>query len=89
MAAQAMTPFLRGRMVVMLGRHVARAFDQEDLPWHQWTVVRLPLVPMVRFTVAAVPHPSGRNHWYNRTENRCEARKFWMDLRKGLSFLTG
>lgn len=58
---------LRGRRVVLLGREVARAFAFGSLkypvPW---------LNPLVgEGTIFyPLPHPSGRNTWYNSEDNR-------------------
>lgn len=83
-AAQVMRPLLRGRTVVLVGRQVAQAFGVES-DWHEWqdlqvgpyhAVTRCPGVARI----AVVPHPSGRNHWYNSELNRASARRFWESL---------
>lgn len=91
-AARAIEPLLAGRAVVLVGRNVARAFGLEELEWHTWSEfpVRrfLPVSQRIVIAqVAVVPHPSGRNHWYNRSENRRIAREFWEELKKGLLFV--
>lgn len=53
-----------GRSVVLLGRDVQNAFGvQPSAPAAAQTTVE-------RITWYQVPHPSGRNHWYNDPENR-------------------
>lgn len=59
--------------VVLLGREVAEAFglaEAELLTWHK---VKLSLV-------AVLPHPSGRNRWYNTAENVARVRDFFKEL---------
>jgi hypothetical protein len=64
-AAQAMRPWLFGREVLLVGRDVARAFDvPDDHPWMEWREM-----PTWRIRYACIPHPSGRNHWYNEAGN--------------------
>ena len=60
---------LKGRMAVLLGKNVAKAFGVSQLPWMTWTELR-------EGHVAALPRPSGLNLWYNDPENRQRARKF-------------
>jgi hypothetical protein len=79
LAARSMLPLLQGRDVILVGRNVAQVFDQPagsisiglyhtEQPHNpRWRIRRL----------FVVPHPSGRNHWYNRVINREEARRFW------------
>lgn len=80
-AAESMQPLLAGRRVVLVGRNVADAFDIRS-PFHQWTTLqvrrRCPVSGCPGLAeVAVVPHPSGRNHWYNAEDRRAEARAFW------------
>lgn len=101
LAARAMKPLLAGRDVVLVGRNVATAFELEAdfFDWVEWPVRRRCVVTRDPGTcrVAVVPHPSGRNHWYNKPENRELARAFWEDHlkkvadpgRKVLSFVRG
>lgn len=77
-AAEAIRPLLVGRKVVLVGRNVATAFGLglEFFTWGSY-----PALPaMELFDVAVVPHPSGRNHWYNKPENRQQASEFWSQL---------
>ena len=86
LAARVIRPLLSGRTVILVGRSVADAFgfkaDWHD--WVEWPVRRYCPVQRDagRCLIAVVPHPSGRNHWYNKEENRKEALTFWADLRK-------
>ena len=73
-AASAMRPLLKGRDVILIGRNVALAFGLQ-LEFHTWTDMFTPAN-----WIAVVPHPSGRNHWYNSPENRVIAREFWKTL---------
>lgn len=51
-----------GRYIMLLGRRVAVAFGFEDARWME---------PRGLSTIwVALPHPSGRNRWYNDPENR-------------------
>jgi hypothetical protein len=79
-AANAMHPFLSGREVLFVGRDVTCAFGHEDMEWCRWYWDTWGM----RF--AAIPHPSGRNHWYNKAENRAAAETF---LREWVGHLTG
>jgi hypothetical protein len=81
-AARAMLPFLEGRTVVFVGRNVARAFEVDERePWFTWG--------RREYRYVAIPHPSGRNHWYNRDDNRLISQAFWETLKKDLPFLQG
>lgn len=70
--ARRIIDLVRHRRVVLLGRRVARAFRisaewfEEVRCWNtEWYVM---------------PHPSGRNLWYNDPRNTKEAREFLSDL---------
>ena len=85
--AQSVRQLLKGRTVVMVGRCVAEAFDLPKQPFFEWCEIqvgrRLPMSSrnvMVRTVI--VPHPSGRNHWYNNPENRRRVSLFWEEFRK-------
>lgn len=67
-----MLPELRGRLVVLAGKNVARAFGVRA-EYHEWLVS-----PGCRAVV--VPHPSGVNRWWNSADNREASRVFWTDL---------
>lgn len=92
LAAQVTMPLLSGRTVVLVGRNVANAFRLGDLDFHAWKDIRVKracLVQRDRGTarIAVVPHPSGRNHWYNKEANRQEAKAFWADFRGDMPHL--
>src|SRR5712691_1480211 len=67
-AAARMTPSLRRRRVIFLGRATARAFGfGEDLfAWKNFC----------GFEAAAFPHPSGVNRWWNDPPNVARAADF-------------
>lgn len=71
-AAQAIEPLLRDRVVVLVGRNVAEAFGHGHLDFFVWEEA-----PAWGYHFATIPHPSGRNHWYNRPENLARAKEFW------------
>lgn len=80
LAAQVMRPLLRGRRVVIVGRKVADAFDLPKVDWFE--PIQLRCGPRHAATgcsgladVIVIPHPSGRNHWYNTELNRARARQ--------------
>lgn len=84
LAARVLRPMLRGRRVILVGRQVAQAF-QLGADWHEWVDFRVgprhaALGCDGLAQVAVVPHPSGRNHWYNNELNRARARRFWNAL---------
>lgn len=75
-AAEALSPLLRGRLTVLLGDHVARAFRFDPgtrLIWHWrrggW--------------LAVSPHPSGVSRWLNDPVNADYYRSFWTRLAAG------
>jgi hypothetical protein len=70
-AAAAIKPLLRDRVVILVGRNVANAFGLEA-EFHSW-VEGLHYCRLM----AVVPHPSGRNHWYNKQEHKQIAQDFW------------
>lgn len=81
LAARVMRPLLANRTVILVGRNVADAFEL-DIPFHEWRDVpmrrREPLKRQTGLSqLAVIPHPSGRNHWYNHEANRLESRAFW------------
>lgn len=65
-AARALRPLFAGRQVILLGRNVADAFHGYGgvpfLHWHKH--------------VAVIPHPSGRNRWWNDPTNQERVRDF-------------
>lgn len=72
-AARAVLPLIQGRNVVMLGRNVSQAFGVPELmPFHKWVDC-----DHLGVFFSVVPHPSGRNHWYNSPTRREECREFW------------
>lgn len=61
---------LVGRRTILLGQRVADAFG---IRWRELSWAQLD----DRGTeVALIPHPSGRNIWWNEAGNRAEARRF-------------
>lgn len=84
---------LRGRRVVLLGSNVAECFcldrdEWEPCSWHNWEdrgsawTGHKPGFPLP-FSWAVLPHPSGRNLWYNDPRNRGLAREFMTELAEG------
>lgn len=86
-AAWALRPLLAGRSALLLGRRVLRAFElgePEPLSWLWLDCGRGPAWDVRRKRLARVaylPHPSGRNRWYNEEENVRRAREFLRELR--------
>jgi uracil-DNA glycosylase len=67
-----------GRAVVLLGNNVARAFGLKAFKYLELYQVKDPEDP-AKVSVpllTVVPHPSGRNHFFNRVENRAAVAKF-------------
>lgn len=81
LAASVLRPLLSGRTVVLVGRGVADAFEfpADFHDWVDWSVRRRCIVTREQgmAKMAVIPHPSGRNHWYNNQDNRDAARAFW------------
>lgn len=75
-AADSMAPDLAGRRVILVGRGVCRAFGLRDLPWFEW------LEDPRGFRVAAIPHTSPINSFWNPTANRAEACRFFHRVRE-------
>lgn len=78
-AAEALLPELDGRIVVVLGTEVRSALGLpkvRPLEMMQTTVpvTRRRVGRYVTFEWVALPHPSGRNHWYNSRANVDAAR---------------
>ena len=77
-AAKSKLDQVKGRTVVLLGQNVARAFGIEKfqyMVWYQYHGERNReevLIPLL----CVMPHPSGRNRFWNRPENRDKAKKF-------------
>ena len=82
---------LRGRRVILLGSNVAECFGiprtaYEYLEWKEISKERA-YIGIAGFRVgrmappfswAVLPHPSGRNRWYNEEENKTAAAQFLM-----------
>ena len=77
---------LRGRVVVLLGHNVARAFDCKTFRYFEWYEIRNPenFSEVVVSLMTVMPHPSQVNHWWNREENRMVAGKFLRTLADSL-----
>lgn len=81
---------LHGRVVVMVGIGVARCFGVRGEP-ATWRLRQIgfpdPLAADPRFvveaTVAVLPHPSGRDRWYNDPGNRERAARLLSDVIAG------
>lgn len=71
---------MRGRRTILLGQRVANAFGSPDVPALFWTTLydSLPNVGLewADARIALVPHPSGRNRWWNDASHREEAKWF-------------
>ena len=66
-AARDVLPMLQDRVVVVLGSDVRSALGlhkAEPLSYH-----RERRISGTSFAWIALPHPSGRNHWFNKPEN--------------------
>lgn len=74
-AANRMIDSLAGRRVVFVGRAVATAFGHFDAPFYAW------LRDDRGFRFAAMPHPSGVNHHWNKPGAKAEAIGFFARLR--------
>jgi len=59
-----------GRRAIFLGQKVAQAFDRQVVPFFEWTA------DARGFRFAVMPHPSGVNRFWNRSENHAKARAF-------------
>ena len=68
---------MRGKPLLLMGRGVANAFGAGALEVLTWCEIE----PGVR--VAVIPHPSGRNVWYNDEANRAAVRAFFVPFRAG------
>lgn len=77
-AARAMTPFVRERRVILVGRKVATAFGYGEFDFHTWLTGE----DLDHFAI--VPHPSGRNPWYRTRPQLEQAEAFWNQLREEL-----
>lgn len=71
-----------GRRVVGLGRTVQAALDLEGTPWCRWVSIQ-PTSYSAMAEVGLLPHPSGRNRWYNSPSNYRTAQAFMMRARDG------
>lgn len=78
--AERAAPLLDGRTAVFVGRKVADAFGCKS-EWFEWGEEYITVdggVARVRY--ATIPHPSGRNRFWNFPENVREARRFMTEL---------
>ncbi len=82
-----MAPVLDGRTVVFVGRRVTEAFGYKA-DWFTWGKGYFAAEDKtVRIKYAAIPHPSGRNRFWNDPTNVQEARAFMTELMKTESSL--
>jgi uracil-DNA glycosylase len=71
---------LDGRVVVFVGRSVAEAFGCGE-EWFDWEEGRFSVGDLtVKYRRAVMPHPSGRNRFWNDSRNVQEARRFMSEL---------
>lgn len=76
---------LRGRQVVLLGHETASSFGLRDYRFMSWKAGTPGLIHYRSgqnppFDWAVVPHPSGRNRWYNDLENVKQVKDFFQSL---------
>lgn len=83
-----MKPSLYRKEVLFIGRGVANAFDLKDSPYLRW----LTRVESIKnndglfvksdqvYRFAILPHPSGRNRWWNDHDNSRRALAFMAEL---------
>jgi uracil-DNA glycosylase len=78
LAAKKKLQLLRGRVVVLLGHNVARAFCCTKFSYFSWYEIRSDddSADVVVPNMAIVPHPSQVNRFWNVEENRLIAGKF-------------
>lgn len=65
-------------IIVLLGRRVATAFGYPRARWFEWVVD----TPGDTRQFIVVPHPSGRNRWWNDSCHAQLARIFWRTIAK-------
>ncbi len=68
--------------VILLGRRVAAAFDVVDLDMLEWRLWRVRVhgaMVTPGTQIARLPHPSGRNRWWNDQANTQRAQTFMRD----------
>lgn len=77
-AAQKLLSQMSGRVVVLLGHNVARAFGVQKFNYMQWYEVRNPenLSIVMCNRAGIIPHVSGRVRAWNLAKNREAAAKF-------------
>lgn len=68
-AAGAIRFLLRKRLAIFVGRRVSAAFGYGDLEW-----CKAQYDTDWQMGVVCIPHPSGRNLWYNDAENSDKVR---------------
>lgn len=73
-----LTPGLRNRDVIFLGRNVAYAFGLLKVDWFEMIHHR-----PGSFVCCVAPHPSGVNLWWNDLSNRLYAKKFFEGIANG------
>lgn len=75
-AADGLREELEGRLVLLAGKRVARAFGLSKPDYFE----PLPRAPAPGAVAWVVPHPSGINRWWNEPRNRMLARHFYEQL---------
>lgn len=70
-----------GRRTILLGSRVAKAFGVYDARQMEWRPIKFVTKgnEMADGLVARMPHPSGRNLWWNDPANVARAAVFWRE----------
>ena len=79
MAAHVLTESVVGKKVILLGNEVRNAVMGEELGKKTPSAK---FVKLHRSLYAWIPHPSGRNHFYNDTRNRRKIGRFLNKARR-------
>lgn len=77
-AAKKKLDLMHGRLCVLLGHNVARAFGCSQFRYLEWYEIRNPenFAEIVVPLMTIVPHPSGVNRYYNDPDKRLIVSKF-------------
>lgn len=80
--AKNLFPAMRGKIVVLLGANVARAFNLKSFTYYESHKVLDPenTADVLSPLCCVMPHPSGVNRHWNHLENRLRAQEFLSNI---------
>jgi uracil-DNA glycosylase len=83
-AAKHKLELIRGRIVILLGNNVARAFGAKSFEYGEWYMIKDDDGKVAVDRMSVIPHPSGINRYYNDPLNRAGVSQFLKGLARAI-----